>query len=207
MKSIRSLLQEADPLTYEATCPPVERERQRQAIVEAVSAAAQFPSHARSRWRSISFVAVAAIVILTSILGSRTHSPFVSDLQAAVRFEVKLAESKPGPGLREVKRAGSEPPVYIHQEAVVTNSDIASAQVVPGAIPGRYAVQVEFNTSGAAKMRAATAGHIGRPVAILIDGEAVMAPVLRTPISASAVVTGNFTKAEAGRIVNGVMLR
>ena len=205
MKSIQSLLQEADPLTYDATFPPQERERQRQATLEAGSAA-QFPSHARPQSRSTSFVAVAVIVILTSILGSRTHSPFVSDLQAAVRFEVKLAESKPGPGLREVKRSGSEP-VYIHQEAVVTNSDIASAQVLPGAVSGQYAVRVEFYASGAAKMRAATAGHIGRPVAILIDGEVVMAPVLRTPISASTVVTGNFTKAEADRIVNGVMLR
>ena len=44
-------------------------------------------------------------------------------------------------------------------------------------------------------------------MAILIDGQVVMAPVLRTPISASAVVTGNFTKAEAERIVNGIGLQ
>jgi preprotein translocase subunit SecD len=152
-------------------------------------------------------MAVAVIVILASFLGSRTPSLLVSDLQAAVRFEVKLAESNPAPGLREVKRSGSEPPVYIHKEPVVTNSDIATAQLVPGAVPGRYAVGIEFNASGEAKMRAATSGHIGRPLVILIDGEVVMAPVLRSPIGASAVVTGNFTKAEAERIANGVVVR
>ncbi len=206
MKSIRSLLQEADPLQDEPTCPSCERERQRQAILEA-GFAAQLPSPARSRSRATTFVTVALILIATSFFGSRTHSPFVSDLQAAVRFEVKLAEDKPAPGLRQVKRSGSEASVYVHQEAVVTNSDIASARVLPGAAPGQYAVGVEFNASGAAKMRQATAGHLGRPVAILIDGEVVMAPLLRAPISASAVVTGNFTKAEAERIVNGVGLR
>jgi hypothetical protein len=32
-----------------------------------------------------------------------------------------------------------------------------------------------------------------------------MAPVVRSPIGASAVITGNYSQAEAERIVNGVM--
>src|SRR5665213_1751037 len=122
MKSIRSLLQEADPLQHEPTCPPCERERYRQAILEA-GFAAPFPSPARSRSRSrsrsIAFVTVVLILIAISFFGSRIHSPFVSDLQAAVRFEVKLAEDKPAPGLQQVKRSGSESSVYVHQEVVV----------------------------------------------------------------------------------------
>ena len=42
----------------------------------------------------------------------------------------------------------------------------------------------EFTAEGARKMREATASHVGRPMAILIDGEVVMAPTLRDPISA-----------------------
>ncbi len=206
MKSIRNLLQEADPLLHEPTCPPCDRERHRQAILEA-SSAAHFLSDTRSRSRLTTFVTAALILIVASFFGSRTHSSFVSELQAAVRFEVKLAEDKPAPGLRQVKRSGSQPPVYVHREAVVTNSDIASAQVLPGATPGQYAVGLEFNVSGAQKMRQATATHIGKPMAILIDGQVVMAPLLRTMIGASVVVTGNFTKTEAERIVNGVELR
>jgi preprotein translocase subunit SecD len=44
-------------------------------------------------------------------------------------------------------------------------------------------------------------------MAVLIDGRLVTAPIVRTPISASAIVSGNFTKAEAERIVNGVRLQ
>jgi preprotein translocase subunit SecD len=44
-------------------------------------------------------------------------------------------------------------------------------------------------------------------VAILIDGQVVMAPVVRASLGASATITGNFTRAQAERIVNGIGLR
>jgi preprotein translocase subunit SecD len=56
-------------------------------------------------------------------------------------------------------------------------------------------------------MRRATAMHLGRPVAILIDGRVVMAPLVRSPVSESAVITGDFTRAEAERIADGMKLR
>jgi preprotein translocase subunit SecD len=147
------------------------------------------------------------MVIAASFFGSRVRSPFVSDLQAAVRFEVRLAEDKPAPGLREAKISGSDRSVYLHDEVIVNNGDIAAARVVPGGGPSQYSIGVEFNASGAEKIRAATGKHIGKPVAILLDGKVVMTPVVRVPIGASAVITGNFTKVEAERIVDGVGLR
>ena len=44
-------------------------------------------------------------------------------------------------------------------------------------------------------------------MAILIDGEVVMAPTVRVPIGASAVISGDFSKAEAERIINGIGVR
>ena len=61
--------------------------------------------------------------------------------------------------------------------------------------------------AGAARMLRATQGHIGRPVAILLDGDVVMAPVVKSPISASAMITGDYSRAEAERIVNGIVGR
>ena len=206
MKSIRNLLQEADPLQREPTCSPGDRDLRRQAILAAADAA-QLPSRIRSRKQLAVFATACLILIVASFVGSRAYSLFVSDLQAAVRFEVKLAEDKPSPGLREVKASDSEKPVYVHQEVIVTNSDIGSARVLPRNALGQYAVGVEFNTSGAEKMRRATAGHIGKPMVILIDGQVATAALVRTPISTSALVTGFFTKAEAERIVNGIGLR
>lgn len=117
---------------------------------------------------------------------------------------MRLAEDKPAPGLREAKVSGSERSVYLHDEVVVTNSDIAGARAVQGGSPAQYWVSVEFNAPGTQKMRAAAGRHIGKPVAILIDGHVVVAPVLRATIRGSAVVSGNLTKEQAERIANGI---
>jgi hypothetical protein len=203
MKTVRELLRDADPLQYEPAWPSDAHDSRRQTVLAAASAS---PARAdlRSRSRIAAFATVVFLVIVGSFLGSRAWPPFVGNLQGAVRFEVRLAEDKPGPGLREAKVSGSERSVYLHDEVVVDNGDIAAARVVQGSRPSRYSIDVKFNASGAEKMRAATGNHIGRPVAILLDGQVVMAPVLRSPIDASAVVTGNFTRAEAARIVNGI---
>jgi len=91
--------------------------------------------------------------------------------------------------------------------AVVTNSDIAEAEVVPGNTASTFNVSIRFTPDGAARMLRATQGHLGRPVAILLDGEVVMAPVVKSPISNAAMITGNYTRAEAERIVNGIIGR
>jgi len=68
-------------------------------------------------------------------------------------------------------------------------------------------VALTFNDAGAGRIAIATGRHVGRPLAILIDGTVVMAPVLRSPITTSAVISGDFTRAEAERIVAGIVGR
>ena len=206
MKNIREVLQDADPLRHEPIASSGQRDFRRQAVLEATSGA-RAPAGVGWRSRIAVFATVALLGIAGSFLGARAWSLFVRDLQAAVRFEVRLAEEKPAPGLREAKVSDSDRLVYLHDEVIVTNSDIAAARVVQGGGPSQYSVGVEFNASGAEKMRAATGNHIGKPVAILLDGQVVMAPVVRTPIGASAVVTGNLTRAEAERIANGIKIQ
>lgn len=95
---------------------------------------------------------------------------------------------------------------YLHSEVIVDNGDIGTARTIPGRNPSQYAVELKFYGSGTEKMRKASGNHIGKPVAIIIDGRVVVAPVVRSPIGDSALVTGHFTKAEAERIVHGIGL-
>ena len=138
--------------------------------------------------------------------GSRTWPHGSSIVQAAVRFEVRLAEDHAAAGLREV-RVNADRLIYLHEEVVVSNEDVAGSRVVPGDGPSRFNIAVELNAAGAKKIRQATADHVGRPVAILIDGELVMAPVLRAPIGTEGLISGDFSRAEAERIVNGIGVR
>jgi preprotein translocase subunit SecD len=49
--------------------------------------------------------------------------------------------------------------------------------------------------------------HIGRPLAILVDWQIVAAPVIRSSITTVAIMSGNYSRAEAERIVSGIVGR
>jgi hypothetical protein len=200
------MLRDADPVRHEPQLTDAERDRMLRSIVAAASRA----SVASSRWfrAPVALLAAIAVVVLGFVVaGSRSWPQGSTTVQAAVRFEVRLAEDRPADGLREVRLTGANRTIYLHEEIVVTNADVERAAVVPGSGPSRFNIGVQLNAAGAQKMRRATAGHVGRPMAVLIDGEVVMAPVLRDPIGDSALITGDYPRAEAERIVNGIGIR
>jgi len=205
MPTLDDLLRDADPLRREAAMDDRERDRIRHAVR---TAASETTAASRGWFRAPLAVAALAALILVAIFAAGARGPRGSGtVYAAVRFEVRLAETQPGPGLREARVSGSERAIYLHDEVVVTNDDIEHCTAVNGSGASRFNIGVEFNAAGAEKMRLATTEHEGRPMAILIDGEVVMAPVIRSPVGRSAVITGDYSKADAERIVNGIGVR
>lgn len=202
MNEVRELLRDADPIQHEPPPSSERRDSQRRVVLAASTGGHR---EAPSLWRSkVSLVfTIAAVVIAGLLLAGRLWSPVVREVHAAVRFEVRLAEDQPGSGLPEVKLPGKDRSIYLHQDVVVTNSDISTARAIH--VAGEYAVGIEFTSEGAKKMREATASHIGKPIAILLDGQVVMAPVLRGPIDGSVEVTDDFTEAEAEKIAKGIV--
>ena len=65
-------------------------------------------------------------------------------------------------------------------------------------------VEVTFSAIGQAKAAKLSKEHRDRPVAILVDGKVVAAPVVKTELGKMVVITGKFTKAEADRLANGL---
>jgi preprotein translocase subunit SecD len=99
--------------------------------------------------------------------------------------------------------AGTDRLVYLHPEAIATNDDVERAEVVAGE-GGRFSIAVRFTPSGAQKMERATSAAVGKRLAVLIDGQVVADPVVRGPIGASGVLTGNFSRADADKIAAGI---
>jgi hypothetical protein len=205
MKAIKDLLQEADPLRVESEPSAADRSFRRQAIVTAAATSALPATESRSRIPV--YLSVILLAIVAFAVGSRLWSPSIGNVQAAVRFEVRLAEWKPAPGLREAKIAGTRDLIDLHDEVIVTNSDIAQAKVIPQANGSDFKIGVTLNPAGARKMHTFTENHIGKIAAILIDGEVVAAPVVTSPIAESAVIDGHLTKKEAEKIVAGMIIR
>ncbi|RPI53641.1 MAG: hypothetical protein EHM55_13230 [Acidobacteria bacterium] len=197
MKTVGELLRSADPLGYESSWSS----QQRLAIEERVLAS----PHAGSRtWlRRTWLTATATLVLIAGIAVAPRFSS--SALQAAVRFEVRLAEESPAPDLQPAIILPSGRAIYLHEEAVVTNADIAEANVVRGDSPSTFGVEVTFDAEGAEKMWIATGNHLGKPVAILVDGEIIAAPVVRSPIGDKAYLTGDYSRAEAERLAGGMI--
>jgi TonB family protein len=88
---------------------------------------------------------------------------------------------------------------------VVTGGDITSARVADAG--GTYSITVTFSPEGSNRLAEATKSHLGRPMAILLDGRVISAPMLRSIIRGSAVISGDFTRAEAERIAAGLAPR
>jgi hypothetical protein len=206
MNNVSDLLRHADPLKDEAgRIDEDARDRMRRTVVAAASVASRRSGGAVPRRRAFLAAAgalSAALIVVGLFVGFGDRGA----VQAAVRFEVRLAEERPVPGLIVARVTNSGRTIYLHPELVVTNDDIAQSWVTQDGADS-FGVSVQFLEAGAQRMRQATAAHVGRPVAILIDGEVVAAPVVRSAIGNAAMISGDFSRAEAERIAEGIGTR
>lgn len=86
-------------------------------------------------------------------------------------------------------------------ETILTGADLSKASLSQDDF-GRPAVAIEFKPEAARKFEEATTRFVGQVLPILLDGEPISMPVVRTPISGGkAQIEGNFTMEEARHLV------
>ena len=196
-----SLLQDADPLRQDPPRDEAVREKLRQTMLRA-TASERSPATARVRLRLLAAV-TATIVMSAGALSYQLGTFGTTPLFAAVRFEMRLAEDAPAPGLIVAQTGHSGRLVYVHPEIIVNNDDIDHAWTFQDAVG--FGVAMKFLPSGALRIRQATTAHVGRPLALLIDGRVVSLPTLRSAIGDSANISGaGYTQAEAQRIADSI---
>lgn len=202
MESVSDLIRKSDPICHEPIWSPQKRQGVRQRILRGAADVTPSISPLRKVLTvalvTLCLVFVASAVIIPTGLWPRLQA------QASVRFEMRLAEETPIPGLQPLIQGGRA--IYVHRDVIIGNVDIASARVIAGTSSG-FGVEVTFTPSGAEKILRATANHIGKHIAMLIDGQVVSLPVLRSAISVSAMINGDFTRSEAERIAGGMIGR
>lgn len=201
MSSLKELLQDADPFVRESQRSDSHRERVRSAVLRR----ARDVSPTAPVQRRFAFALTVASVVLGVVVFGYAMWGLGTPLSAAVRFEIRLAEDQPIPGLVVAQVGTSKTLIYLHPEIVVNNDDVAQSWISQDG-PG-FSVAVQFVPSGAERMRQATASHVGRPLAVLIDGAVVMAPTVRAPVGELGMITGGFTRAQADKIADGILKR
>jgi len=135
--------------------------------------------------------------------GFEEPSNFSTDDVRRVFFELRLAEEEPVRGLTyEATVKNSARKTHLHYTIVVANGDVAKATVVEAG--DRYDVAITLSPEGAAKMTSATQRHVGRPIAIILDGDVVALLTVRKPLAGEVVCSGGFTRMEAMKIAAGL---
>lgn len=69
---------------------------------------------------------------------------------------------------------------------------------------GRPVITVEFDESGAKLINRLTTDYLGNPLAIVIDGKVMTAPLIMSALSGKVKITGSFTQQEAVAIAEGL---
>lgn len=84
----------------------------------------------------------------------------------------------------------------------LTGADLSSAKVVFDNTTGKPAVSIQFTKEGGEKFATITERNVKKPLAIVLDGQLVSAPIVQEKITGgSAQITGNFTMEEAKTLV------
>ena len=200
MKSLSELLRAADPLNYEDRTVQ-DRDASRRFVLNAPRLAHRAPT---GRLR---MVAILALTMIGAAWGVMEWSRATVSAIAARRFEMRLAEEQPRPGLQEATVRGTGQKVYLYPDVLLENKDIARASVIEGHTPTTFGVMLAFTRNGGTKMIRALKEHRGAWLAMLIDGEVVTVPRVRQPATPEATVSGHYTKEEAERIVAGIIGR
>jgi preprotein translocase subunit SecD len=147
--------------------------------------------------------------------GPTDPARMVQLIQSTARLEFRLVDvsmtvddatrSGAPAGTELVPEARTKKPYLVRREPALDGRDIVDATASFDQ-NGRPAVGFHFSERGARAFGQLTQENIGRPVAIVFDGEVLTAPVIQTPILGGAgQITGNFTVQQANDLA--VLLR
>lgn len=121
--------------------------------------------------------------------------------QLEIQERRALAPSAPGP---ERDDAAATPDAHVNPltrqpfNTVMTGAGLQAA--VAGfdqMSAGSWLIQFELNEEGGAVFGPFTANSIGQPMAIVLDGVVLSAPVIQDELRSGGVITGDFTEEEA----------
>ena len=109
-------------------------------------------------------------------------------LNGQAPVEIRAASASAVTGWRQMSSpAGS--PLWVAPEIRLTSADIARAEA--RTLPdGGPAVAIVLTDEGAEKMSELSAAQADKPIALLLDGQVIWAPIVRGSVGKEAMLTG-----------------
>ena len=116
--------------------------------------------------------------------------------------EIRAASSSAVAGWQQTVSPGGDP-LWVAPTTRLTSADIARAEARTLA-NGQAAVAIVLTDDGAKKMAELSAAQPDKPIALLLDGKVIWAPIVRGSIGKEAVLTGGpggLTKTQIDRLI------
>jgi preprotein translocase subunit SecD len=126
-------------------------------------------------------------------------------LNGQAPVEIRAAASSAVSGWAQMTSPGGDP-LWVAPDIRLTSADIERAEARQLA-DGGPAVAIILTTEGARKMAALTTAQMNRPIALLLDGQVIWAPVVRSTVEKEAVLTGGpggLTQAQIQRLLTSL---
>jgi preprotein translocase subunit SecD len=117
--------------------------------------------------------------------------------RAQLEFREALAEQQ-GDGLEAKDLDGT--PLHLSRDVLLTAQDVTAVSVTLEPDLVHYAVTLQFNEAAAGRLKELTSKGFGTKIAILLDGQVLLAPTVTTPLSDSAMISGHYTRETATQI-------
>lgn len=149
--------------------------------------------------KRVNLFGVSEPVVQTSSFGGKeriiVELPGIKDTKTAVDIIGRVAELTFG----EVVEAS---PSAVINPTDLTGADLASARVAFDNKTGKPSVSLQFTNDGANKFTKLTEKNVGKPLAIILDGQVIEAPIVQEKITGGqAQITGNFSLEAAKNLV------
>ena len=141
--------------------------------------------------RLIQIILVFAFLLFCSLI--------VSAGEETTRVEVRMADFEPFPGAKQVESSQIEWKIFIAAEASFTNKDFASVAAV-GDLQGAPGLELILTEEAAARMKELSGQWIGKPMAILVNDEVVLAPIVQAELGERLIIQGRFTMEETEQL-------
>ena len=93
--------------------------------------------------------------------------------------------------------------LWVSKTVLIDQNDVQTTRVLTSTsstsnVPSRPEIDVTFTPTGRKKFAEVTRENINKQLAIVIDGQVIDAPIIRTEIpGGTALIVGNFTQSEA----------
>ena len=129
---------------------------------------------------------------LISVVTPRSNAP--------APFQVQLVLDRPGEDTEPMTNTSGEA-LEVQKRPLLDYTAISSATVTTNMSSGVPQIDIEFSQVGKELFAAITKENLNKRLAIVLDGQVVSAPVVRSEISeGKAQITGAFTEEEARKL-------